>query len=177
MKRILIAAIVFAAVTPAQAFWLDSFYCYLEERREENNRWPEQFVGQDRIGASAPFDVMIRNGWRKQNLLGGHHFSHDCTALTEAGKLKVQWILTQAPQAHRQVFIERSLDADLTSQRIETANQFASQVVQEGLASPVQETHILSEGRPAVTVDLINTRYRENMMTPTLPEATPIESR
>ncbi len=171
MKRIVIAVIALAAATPADAFWLDSFYCYLETRREENNKWPEQYVGQDRMNAAAPFDVMIRNGWRKQNLLGGHHFNEDCTKLSRAGELRVQWILTQAPQQHRQLFIERSLDQTITDQRVETANQFAAKVVQEGFATPAQDTHILSDGRPATTVDFVNTQFRENMMTPALPEA------
>lgn len=172
MKRTLMAALALAAAAPAQAFWFDGLYCYLEERREENNLWPAQYVQQDRRNAAAPFEVMIRNGWRRQNLLGGHHFNEDCTKLTRSGELRVQWILTQAPPQHRQVFIERSLSEDITQQRIETANLFAAEVVNEGFGGTAQPTHILSDGRPAVTVDFVNTQFRENMPTPTLPAST-----
>lgn len=170
MKRMLLATICLAAATPANAFWLGEFYCYLEEGREVNNEWPSQYVGQDRVNARAPFDVMIQNGWRRQNLLGSHHFNEDCTKLTRSGEIRVQQILTQAPPQHRQVFIERSLKEEITQQRIATTNEFAALVVKNGYASSAQETHIVSDGRPAVTVDFVNTQYRENMMTPALPE-------
>lgn len=173
MKRILLAAAALAAAAPANAFWLGEFYCYLEERREEQNAWPAQFVEQDRNAASAPFDVMVRNGWRRQNLLGSHHFNADCTELTQAGKLRVQWILTQAPPEHRQVFVERSIDSETTQNRIATVNAFSTQVALDGGPAQVSETHIVSDGRPAVTVDFVNTQFRENMPTPTLPAASP----
>jgi hypothetical protein len=172
MKRTLLAAAALAAAAPANAFWLGEFYCYLEERREEQNAWPAQFVEKDREAASSPFDVMIQNGWRRQNLLGSHHFNSDCTELTQAGKLRVQWILTQAPPEHRQVFIERSLSVETTQNRIAAVNSFSTQVASDGVSPQISETHIVSEGRPAVTVDFVNTQFRENMPTPTLPAAT-----
>lgn len=170
MKRFLIAAIAFSAAVPANAFWLDGFYCYLEERREENNRWPDQFVENDRANTMAPFNVMIENGWRRQNLLGGHHFNEDCTKLSQSGKLRLQWILTQAPRHHRQLFIERSFNDELMQNRLATVNDFAAGVVQDGYPGQAQATHITLDGRPAVTVDFVNTKFRENMMTPALPE-------
>lgn len=170
MKRMLLATICLAAAAPADAFWLGEFYCYLEERREENNAWPSQYVGQDRINAKAPFDIMVQNGWRRQNLLGSHHFNEDCSKLTRSGQIRVQQILTQAPPEHRQVFIERSLKPEVTQQRIATTNEFAAIVSTDGMGSSAQETHLISDGRPAVTVDFVNTQFRENMMTPALPE-------
>jgi hypothetical protein len=170
MKRMLLTAAALAAAVPANAFWLDEFYCYMKERREENARWPSQFIAQDRAAAVAPFDLMIQNGWRRQNLLGPHHFNEDCTQLSQAGKLRVQWILSQAPPEHRSVFIERSIEEGITQQRIETVNQFATLVSTDGIPVVAQETHIVSDGRPAVTVDFVNTQFRENMPVPTLPK-------
>lgn len=176
MKRTLLATLALAAAAPANGFWLDEFYCYVEQRREENNHWPGQFVEADRAKAKAPFDIMIQNGWRRQNLLGSHHFNEDGTELTQAGRLRVQWILTQAPQQHRQIFVERSFTDGLTAARTECANNYAAQVAQ-GDVGAAQDTHIVSDGRPAVTVDFVNTQFRENMPVPTLPQntATPSE--
>ncbi len=173
-KLLSTVAIVFSLLVamPTGAFWLDAFYCELENGRRENSEWPKRYVAQDRMNAHAPFDVMIENGWRKQNLLGRHHFNEDCTKLTEAGKLRVQWILTQPPVQHRQVFIERSLQEELTQTRIETANQFAAKVLRDGSQASIQETHIVSDGRPATTVNFVNTTFRENMPVPALPEDT-----
>lgn len=173
MKRILLTAAALAVVAPAQAFWFGDMYCYLETRRKENNRWPEQFVEPDRRAAAAPFEIMVRNGWRRQNLLGGHHFSDDGTQLTQAGKLRVQWILTQNPAQYRQVFVERAVNEGTNEARLATVNDFATQF-EDGSLDSAQQTHIVSDGRPAVTVDFVNTKFRENMPIPTLPQsATP----
>jgi hypothetical protein len=173
MKRTLLAAVALAAAVPADAFWLGEFYCYLEERREQQNAWPAQFVEQDRNAVSTPFDVMISNGWRRQNLLGSHHFNEDCTQLSQAGKLRVQWILTQAPPEHRQIFVERSFNDETTQSRIATVSDFSTQVVRDGVPPVVTDTHLVSDGRPAVTVDFVNTQFRENMPTPALPAGSP----
>ena len=113
---------------------------------------------------------MVRNGWRRQNLLGSHHFSEDATKLTKAGKLRVQWIMTQNPHAFRQVFVERSLSEDVTAARVATATEFAAQVASNTDTPSVTDTHIISDGRPATTVDFVNTSFRENMPIPTLPQ-------
>ena len=175
MARMLLPAIAFSLLfgvtAPAGAFWLDAFYQHIEQGRAENNLWPQQYVGADRERAKAPFNTMVRNGWRRQNLLGHHHFNEDSTQLTQAGKLRVQWILTQPPQEFRQVFIERSLEEGIVDTRTSTVNEFASQVLQGGGYANVNETHIVSDGRPATMVDFVNTTFRENMPIPALPNA------
>ncbi len=177
MAKILLPAIaagfLFGVATPSNAFWLDAFYQHIEQGREENNLWPQQYVGADRERAQAPFNTMVRNGWRRQNLLGSHHFNEDSTKLTQAGKLRVQWILTQPPQEFRQVFIERSLETGIAETRTATINQFASRVLRDGGIADVTETHIVSDGRPATMVDFVNTTFRENMPIPTLPNSVP----
>ncbi|MEQ8848579.1 hypothetical protein [Botrimarina sp.] len=170
MKRTLVLVATLWAAAPAGAFWFEELYCYLETHRAENNRWPEQYIEQDRINAAAPFDIMVRNGWRRQNLLGSHHFTEDGAELTRAGELRVQYILTQTPPDHRQIFVERSLEAEVTQQRIDTANAFASTIVLAGVAPQAQDTHILSDGRPATVVDFVNSQYQQNMRIPTLPQ-------
>jgi hypothetical protein len=173
-RKLVIAATASTALAigaSASAFWLDAVGQHCNEVRRTNQLWPQQFVGQDRINAAAPFDVMVRNGWRRQNLLGTHHFNEDCTQLTDSGRLRMQWILTQLPPEHRQVFVERSIDPSVTQARIETARGYASQVVIDGTPADVTDTHIVSEGRPAPTVDYVNTQFRENMPIPALPES------
>jgi hypothetical protein len=116
---------------------------------------------------------MVQNGWRRQNLLGPHHFDAEKGGLTTAGELKVHWVMTQAPEQYRQVFIERSLDPTVTQQRIEAAQNYATQVALEGQTPLVRDTHLISEGRPAAMVDHINVAFRESMLPPALPAAKP----
>ncbi|MEN1682065.1 MAG: hypothetical protein AAGJ46_21000 [Planctomycetota bacterium] len=136
---------------------------------EENSKWPSQYLCPDRVHAHAPFDTMVRNGWRRQNLLGAHHFNEDASRLTQAGELKVRWIMTQAPPQYRRIFVEQALKTETTEQRIATANQFAEAAAFGQQVPQVATTHIVSEGRPAATVDYVNTQFRENMKVPVLP--------
>ena len=174
------------APTPSPAYWVGTEAqpscaagsggtvvgdCYrnVEAGRRQNNLWPQQFVEADRVRAKEPFDLMVRNGWRRQNLVGSHHFNSNSDGLTESGKLRVQWILTQAPMQYRQVYIERSINNGVTEKRRAAVEQFAQQVVGEGYA--VQETTMLTDGRPATVVDYVNTAFRANMPVPQLPES------
>jgi hypothetical protein len=112
---------------------------------------------------------MVDNGWRRQNLLGPHHFDATKNTLTTAGELKVHWIMTQAPPERRQIFVERSLDPTVTAQRVETARQYAAQVANDGRTPQVGDTHLVSEGRPAAAVDATYIRFNESLPPPMLP--------
>jgi hypothetical protein len=136
-----------------------------------NMCWPKPFVYPDRKAAFAPMDIMANNGWRRNNLLGAHHFEAQTASLNESGKLRVQWILTQAPIHRRTIFVERSFESPVeTGRRIEAAQQYAATVSPEGTIQVV-DTHIKAEGRSAVDVDSTNVRFRESAPAPILPEA------
>ncbi|MEN1679497.1 MAG: hypothetical protein AAGJ46_07870 [Planctomycetota bacterium] len=185
--RMLVQGIVAAGTlavlsAPAGAFWLDAFCEYVHDGYEQNRRWPSPYLCPDRKHAHAPFDTMVRNGWRRQNLLGAHHFNEDATKLTQAGELKVRWIMSQAPPQYRRVFVEQSIVAGETEQRIASVNDFAQRVAEvSGTAAPgmmavtppqVVASHLVSEGRPAPVVDYVNTQFRDNMRVPMLPTST-----
>lgn len=185
MARLTLLPAVFVLLTsPALAYWHGDCPCgsgccesgseldYCKAIFHINNQWPAQYLCADRLRAHAPFNAMVANGWRRQNLMGSHHFNRDATQLSQAGQLKVQWILTQAPPAYRRMFIERSTDPAITQQRIETVRDYATRVALNEQTPTVEETHIVSEGRPAATVDYINTQFRDNMLPPTLPAST-----
>jgi hypothetical protein len=115
---------------------------------------------------------MINNGWRRQNLLGPHHFSENSDKLTTAGELRIRWIMTQAPGERRTIFIERDVDPSVTAERLAIARNYASQVTTDGQLAQVVETHLISEGRPASVVDATNVRFQESLPPPALPAAT-----
>lgn len=135
-----------------------------------NTCWPKPFVYPDRKAAFAPMHIMANNGWRRNNLLGSHHFNADGTELNQAGKLRVAWILTQAPIHRRTIYVERSLNSVVTGQRIELAQQYAAAVAPEA-SIQVVDTHIVTEGRSAREVDWTNSMFLENAPVPVLPAA------
>lgn len=140
--------------------------------RQQNEMWPYPYVCPDREWVAAPFETMTYNGWRQQNLLGAHHFDEETNHLTRAGELKVRWILTQAPEQRRQVFVERAVDPAVTEQRLASAREYSAIAGQPGQVASVSDTHVVSPGRPAASVDLVNQSYRENMLPAVLPALT-----
>ena len=136
----------------------------------DNVLWPNQSVGPAQRGICQSFDIMTRNGWRRHNLLGPAHFQRNGSELSEAGRLKVQWILTQAPAGRRTIFIERSKDAEQMAERLESVQTVASNMSTGGV--DVQETDLRDWGRPAAAVDAVFTGFSANQMIPALPPST-----
>jgi hypothetical protein len=173
MRFTLIASAVLmiagAVVPRAQGVWFEDTQRYIRRGYHRNEAWPWPYVCPDRVAVREPFCMMVDNGWRRQNLLGPHHFNSDTSKLTTAGELRVQWIMTQAPPNRRSIFIERSLSPDITAQRVAVAREYAAQVTVDGQLAQVTDTHLLSEGRPASVVDATNVRFQESLPPPILP--------
>jgi len=143
------------------------YQCHLDYQR--NKAWPEPFLEYDRHAVRDPFRIMESNGWRRQNLLGAHHFDPETGGLTRAGKIRANWILTQAPVSRRTIFVERGANIDATATRVDIVQQYAVQVMPEGQLPDIQETHLIAEGRPAEGVDALRTRYSQTAPSPQLP--------
>lgn len=165
--------------TPALGYWPDRapqksqmVVDRIELGRQINQAWPYPHVCADRQWANAPFETMVSNGWRRQNLLGAHHFDEDSQRLTPAGELKVRWTMTQTPPQYRQLYVERALNPAVTEQRIVTARDFAAQSSMDGREPVVTDTHIMSPGRPATSVVFEQKSFQENMIPAVLPTAT-----
>jgi hypothetical protein len=176
MRRILIAAAALAAVggfiSTAHAVWVDDSVYYVKRGAQRNCLWPWPYVCADRVAVREPFALMVNNGWRRQNLLGPHHFNDRSDQLTSAGELRVQWIMTQAPGQRRTIFIERDIDPGITSQRMAAARTYATRLAIDGQTPQLMESHLVSEGRPASVVDATNVRFQESLPPPTLPAST-----
>ena len=180
MRRTILAMLVFSVVMSgvgsAWAVVFDSATYYVRRGYHRNVAWPWPYICPDRAAVREPFGIMVNNGWRRQNLLGEHHFNPQANGLTKAGELKVEWILTQAPPEHRTVFVERSVDPSVTASRMAAAREYSSQIAIEGQPPEVAETYIVSEGRPASVVDSINVRFQESARPPVLPAATAVST-
>jgi hypothetical protein len=131
--------------------------------------WPRPFVGPDQESVCAPFDVMVCNGWRRQNTLADYHFDQN-GQLNEAGRLKVQWIVLEAPEQHRAVFVYRGVSAQETGTRLAGVAQYVNGLVGPNVTMPpVLETGVpapSSRGDYAVIVD---TKFIKSIPDPKLP--------
>lgn len=132
--------------------------------------WPEPFTGPDRATVRAPFCIMVASGWRRQNMLGEFHFEPGTGQLTEAGRLKVRWILTVCPQQHRLIYVHTAEKPDETSARIAAVQQLAGQIAPNAMP-PIMPTSIADDGWPAEQVDLIGRKFQASTPPPRLPAA------
>jgi hypothetical protein len=172
MRRISLAftaVVALVSVNPAQAVFVDHTAHYIKHGYHTNKMWPWPYVCPDRVAVREPFCIMINNGWRRQNMLGAHHFNPDTNELNAAGQLRVQWILTQAPADRRNIFVERSLDNTATAARMAAVREYATQVAVDGRQPQINETYLISEGRPASVVDATNVKFQAAMPAPVLP--------
>lgn len=170
VKSTALAAVVLSCLAgSAHADWFHRMWSSMRTDFRRNNAWPYTFVYDDIQAANAPFDVMIYNGWRVQNTLGPHYFEEGTTDLTEAGKLKIQWIMTEAPEQFRTVFVERSNNRAVTAARIEAVRLAATESLPEGVEAEVVETNLPARGTPAEYINTVNEKYKASMPDPRLP--------
>jgi hypothetical protein len=163
------------AASSADAVITDSTVHYIKSGYRRNVAWPYPYFCPDRAAVREPFELMTRNGWRRQNLIGPHFFNPHTNQLTAAGELQVRWIMTQAPPQWRQVFVERSIDPSITADRIAATRDYASRVTLDGQMPEVFETNLVADGRPASIVDITNVKFLDNMPVPVLPADTSVE--
>ncbi|MEM8944683.1 MAG: hypothetical protein AAGD11_05815 [Planctomycetota bacterium] len=139
---------------------------------DANVHWPRIYIPPARRSVCQTYNAMVNNGWRRQNLLGDYHFNKDTNELTDAGKLKVNWILSQAPVERRSVFVQRGAAELQTTARIAAVHDYAGKMSPSVGQVDVNDTHIVAEGHPASSVDSVFVGYEANRLPPVLPAST-----
>lgn len=97
-----------------------------------NRMWPAPFTAADTNSVTAIFDQQRSNGWRLHNTLSTAMFDPRTNCLTDAGKAHVKWIVTNAPQSRRVVFVLQDADQSTTSARVESTQLAISEVLPVG---------------------------------------------
>ncbi|MBN1852126.1 MAG: hypothetical protein JW829_05350 [Pirellulales bacterium] len=172
VRTLFLAVFITHLMLATQASLACDCLCCFKQGCLQNLCWPKPYIYPDRAAVAAPFALMIDNGWRRNNLLGDHHFTPDGSKLTTAGELKIRWILTQAPENRRSIFVQKTWVEETDTMRLEAVQLAASSVLPIGAIADVQPTHLQVEGQSADLVDRINTRFRESLPPPILPAAT-----
>lgn len=166
------AAIVLAAMVaagPARGDWFQSAWESVRRDSQFNNSWPEPFVQSDRAAPPAAFAVMVANGWRLQNTLSDYHFDAETAELSEAGRLRVQEILTEAPVEHRTLFVLRARTPEMTAARLQAVDELAETVALPGETPMVVETGTRPRGWPADRIDETIRKAKAGIPDPRLP--------
>jgi hypothetical protein len=152
------------------------FYHLVGKDFHRRNCWPQPFVCQDIPTVRAPFAMQVMNGWERQNMIGEHHFDPSNGQLTEAGKLKVQWILLDAPQQHRVLVVRRSGSPETTADRLNALREYALTISGNGSMPNIMTSGMPDEGWPAERIDRVNRKFATSLPEPKLPEPKDISS-
>ncbi len=162
------ALISLGCASQVSADMCTSFFNSIAKDIKRRQCWPAPFVADDRVAVRMPFSTMVANGWRRQNMLGEFHFEQGTGQLTEAGRIKVRWILTAGPEQHRLLYVHMADNDAETAARMVAVQQLASQISPTNI-SPVTATSISDEGWSANQVGTIERKYLGTQPSPRLP--------
>jgi hypothetical protein len=140
-----------------------------------NVSWPQPFRGADSNSVIAPFDIMRDNGWRENNTLGTSLFSTK-NALSEAGAIKVQWIVSQAPQNQRIVYVKSGNTEQDTNARVESVQLAVSQMIPSGPLPQILVTDIEPATSSGAYQTLVHRALIKTTPTPRLPAFTGVNA-
>lgn len=160
----------------AHAQVLKNIFHTMKRDSVRNNLWPDAFVPTDRVAVRAPFALMVRNGWERQNLLADQHFKPGTDELNGAGKNKIKWVLTQATSPHRILYLQRTHRPEATARRLENVRQWAARYLPEEAEPPIELSDFDAVGWPAERVNRVQKEFSNSLPSPRLPEL-PQESR
>jgi len=155
-----------------QADWSEFWHrVHLDWHR--NNAWPEPFLHADRELVRTPLIAMTDNGWQAQNTLSDHLFDAESQALTQAGKLKVRWIVTQAPPHRRTVFVLRGATSEATAARVEAVQKVIATWTSGEHQPDVLLTDTIPVGGSGDYFDAVDRQLKQSIPPPRLPQIDP----
>ena len=166
--RFLVALFVLAMAWPVAAG--DGLLCNLVGKDfKRRNCWPQPFACQDLPTVYAPFAVQTMNGWERQNMIGSQYFDGETGQLTEAGRLKVQWVMFEAPEQYRTLYVRRNSSAEVTASRLNTVREYVATLASEAAPAQVVMSNMPDDGASAARVDFVNRKFAASAPEPKLP--------
>lgn len=160
-------ALIMGSASVVSAGWPSGPWYDWTTTFHRNNQWPEPFTTADRQTVPNAMNVFVQRGWERQCLLGVHHFDEN-KALSTAGRLHVQYILTQAPPQHRTIFVERGQTEEITKARVDAVQQAVAGMNPRGALPEVTVSNIQFEGASAEYITAIAKQFQQSTPTPRL---------
>lgn len=156
-------------VTPVQA---GNWFKQGKLSYHRNAAWPEPFNFPDRQAVLAPFDVMVAKGWQRQNTLASDHFDDEKGTLAEAGRRKIDVIITRTPPAHRVIYVERGPTYAATEARVMAVKHAIRPYFPADPDPQVNVSILPAPGHPGMYTSDVYTKFRDTTPPPRLPAPT-----
>ena len=134
-----------------------------------NARWPTPFRAMDTSAVLSYFEVQRNNGWKLHNTLGTAMFDSTTHLLTDSGRAHLRWIVTNAPQDRRVLFVLQGLTQQETAQRIESTQLAVSEMVPVGPLPKIYLTDTDAPGSSGVYQTAVVRAMTNSVPAPRLP--------
>lgn len=157
-------------ISPAQAGW-NEFWARFRKDTMRNSVYPEPFVTADREIVRSYWEQTEANGWRLQNTIGKYLFDETTQQLNSAGQQRIRWIMTNAPQHRRQIFVLRGDNQQISAQRMASVQEYLAQLGGEGNVPPVHFTDHDAPGISGQYIDGLEQQYQKTQPVPRLPSS------
>ena len=165
--RLTITIVAIGYAMPLSAGVMGEFLANVASDTNRRNCWPEPFIYSDRAAVRQAMAVQVSAGWERQNLLSEFHFLPSQNGLTEAGRMRVQWIINEAPDPHRQIYVHRANTPQETALRMQIVQRFVAQSPY-AINVPVLESTRTDDGCPADRIDWLSRKAATSALDPKL---------
>jgi hypothetical protein len=163
---ILIVALGYAMPLSAGGPIVD-FLASIPQDFKQRNSWPDPYINPARAAVGQTMATQTAAGWERQNLLSDFHFVPGGSELTEAGRLRVQWILDEAYDPYRQIYVHRAGTPQETALRMQAVQRVVAQSAYAANV-PVLESTRIDDGWPASKIDTLDHKSNEVALPPKL---------
>lgn len=117
--------------------------------------WPHPYVCSDRQSVRDYTNAQEEAGWISETTLYDYHFDRDQQVLNRAGLIHLRWILENAPESRRTVFVQVGANNGASQLRMVNVQTELAEMLPSGSIPPVMLRVTQPLGRPALEVDKI----------------------
>jgi hypothetical protein len=89
--------------------------------------------------------------------------------LNEAGERHLYWILTNAPEQYRTIFVSTTHEPEVAAKRVDSVQQALARLAPEQALPPVVTTTVEPRGWSAEYIDTIDRKMHSTVPNPRLP--------
>lgn len=140
-------------------------------RYHAEHYWPLPYVCDDRTYVRDLIARQENAGWIDNTTLYDYHFEPDTQELNRAGRLHILWVVRNAPQHRRILYVQTAENVKQTDIRLASTRVATTNVVGNTALPPIVPRVTSPLGRNAMEVDAIQRGDRDSQPVPRISPA------
>jgi len=148
---------------------INSFKADYRINHARNSAWPLPFSCWDRENYNAILNQQFATGNQIAHTLTAQYFDPESNELNRAGELRVSWIMQNAPQRDKQIFVFEDQQGPTIDQRIASISNFTGRYYAHMGNATVAKSRLLPNQIPATYQQGYNQSYAEGQPDPVIP--------